>query len=337
MNRKEIYLVTGAAGHLGYTIVSQLILDGKTVRALVLPEDKLSARLPANVELCYGNVLDPDSLDSFFACSTPDTDVFVIHCAGIVTTSLKHSPIVYEVNVQGTRNMIEASLKHRVAKFVYVSSVHAIPELPKGQVIKEVDHFDKNLVYGLYSKTKAEATQCVLDAAERGLDATVVHPSGICGPNSHSYNYATQLVIDCWKGNLPMGVEGGYDFVDVRDVASGTIASCQKGGKGQCYILANRYISIKEFFRTFQTITGKKQPRVMAPIWMAKAVLPFYSVYYKIKKQLPLFNSYSLYTLDTNARFSTDKARLELGYVTRPFSDTLSDTISWLKSQKNIY
>lgn len=335
MKKEEIFLVTGAAGHLGYTIVSQLVSDGKKVRALVLPGDKLSACLPAEVEICYGDVLDPDSLDRFFSIQK-DTAVFVIHCAGIVTTSLKYQPMVYKVNVKGTQNMVDAALKHHVTKFVYVSSVHAIPELPKGQVIKEVDRFDKNLVYGIYSQTKAEATQYVLDAAQAGLDVTVVHPSGICGPNSHTLNYATQLVVECWQGSLPMGVEGGYDFVDVRDVSQGIIASCRKGGKGQCYILANRFISIKEFFHTFQNITGKKQPHVMAPMWVAKAALPFCSLYYKIKKQLPLFSSYSLYTLRSNALFSTDKARLELGYATRPFQDTMSDTVTWLKNQKSI-
>lgn len=187
MKKEEIFLVTGAAGHLGYTIVSQLVSDGKKVRALVLPGDKLSACLPAEVEICYGDVLDPDSLDRFFSIQK-DTAVFVIHCAGIVTTSLKYQPMVYKVNVKGTQNMVDAALKHHVTKFVYVSSVHAIPELPKGQVIKEVDRFDKNLVYGIYSQTKAEATQYVLDAAQAGLDVTVVHPSGICGPNSHTLN-----------------------------------------------------------------------------------------------------------------------------------------------------
>lgn len=335
MNSDPIYLVTGAAGHLGYTIVMQLVNDGHKVRALVLPQDALGSRLPREVEIVRGNVLDKRSLDIFFTVP-PGVDTYLIHSAGIVTTSLKYRQIVYDVNVQGTKNILEAAMKHEVKKMVYVSSVHAIPELPKGQVISEVAYFDKSLVYGMYSKTKAEATQAVLEAAAKGLNVTVVHPSGICGPHSHACNYATQLVIDCWKGLLPMGVEGGYDFVDVRDVASGTISSCHRGEKGECYILANRYITVKEIFSTFQEITGKKLPRLMAPMWLAKASLPLCSLYYKIKKRLPMFSSYSLYTLNTNAYFSSDKARLKLGYVTRPFPETLADTIEWLKKEKSI-
>jgi dihydroflavonol-4-reductase len=336
MQKHEIYLVTGATGHLGFTIVSQLVADGRKVRALVLPGDVLGSCLPPQVEIFYGNVLDPSSLEAFF-CVSPDTDIFVIHAAGIVTTSLKYQSVVYEVNVKGTRNVTDAAIKFNATKLVYVSSVHAIPEQPKGQVIHETDHFDKDLVYGMYSKTKAEATQYVLDAVQRGLDATIVHPSGICGPNSHTCNYATQMVIDCWRGSLPMGVDGGYDFVDVRDVASGTISSCRKGGRGECYILGNRYISIKEYFRIFQNVTGKKLPGIMAPMWLARASLPFCSLYYKLKKQLPLFSSYSLYTLATNSLFSSDKARLELGYATRPFKDTIADTVEWLKKEKSIH
>lgn len=321
---------------MGFTIVSQLVADGRKVRALVLPGDVLGSCLPPQVEIFYGNVLDPSSLEAFF-CVSPDTDIFVIHAAGIVTTSLKYQSVVYEVNVKGTRNVTDAAIKFNATKLVYVSSVHAIPEQPKGQVIHETDHFDKDLVYGIYSKTKAEATQYVLDAVQRGLDATIVHPSGICGPNSHTCNYATQMVIDCWRGSLPMGVDGGYDFVDVRDVASGTISSCRKGGRGECYILGNRYISIKEYFRIFQNVTGKKLPGIMAPMWLARASLPFCSLYYKLKKQLPLFSSYSLYTLATNSLFSSDKARLELGYATRPFKDTIADTVEWLKKEKSIH
>lgn len=335
MQNGEIYLVTGATGHLGSTIVSQLIADGKKVRVLALPDDILNSRLTSQVEVCYGNVLDKRSLEDFFNDPT-GVDVFVIHCASIVTTSLKHNPKVYDVNVNGTKNMIDAAIKFNAKKFIHVSSVHAIPEKPKGEIIGEVDQFDKDLVYGLYAKTKAEATQYVLDSAKRGLDATVIHPAGISGPNSHTFNYATQLVINCWYGRLPMGVKGGYNFVDVRDVASGVISACRNGRKGECYILAARYISIKEFFQTFQKITGKKQPKTMVPMWFAKIGLPLFSLYYKIKKRIPLFSYYSLYTLATNSNFSSDKACRELGFTARPFEESLIDTVEWLKKERVI-
>lgn len=332
MQKDEIYLVTGATGHLGLTIVSQLIAAGKKVRALALPDDKLNSRLPSQVEVCYGNVLDPLSLEEFLRVG-PYTDSYLIHTAGIVTTSLEYQQIVYDVNVKGTRNITDAAIKHNVTKLVHVSSVHAIPEKPKGEVIREVDHFDKDLVYGLYGQTKAEATQYVLDAGKKGLDVTVIHPTGICGPNSPVNNHSAQLVITCWRSNMPTGVIGGFDFVDVRDVAAGVIAACKKGRKGECYILSNRYISIKEFFRTFENITGKWQPRLMSPMWLVKIFMPSYNLFYKLTKRTPLFSTQSLHILSTNSLFSSDKARNELGYTTRPFRETLADTIEWMKKE----
>ncbi|MDD4500175.1 MAG: NAD-dependent epimerase/dehydratase family protein, partial [Bacteroidales bacterium] len=127
MNSDPIYLVTGAAGHLGYTIVMQLVNDGHKVRALVLPQDTLGSRLPREVQIVRGDVLDKRSLDIFFTVP-PGVDTYLIHSAGIVTTSLKYRQIVYDVNVQGTKNILEAAMKHEVKKMVYVSSVHAIPE-----------------------------------------------------------------------------------------------------------------------------------------------------------------------------------------------------------------
>ena len=112
-------------------------------------------------------------------------------------------------------------LKYHVKRLVYVSSVHAIPERPKDEVISEINQFDPRDVVGLYAMTKSKATQIVLGGVLLGLDAVVVHPSGIIGPNDYGHGYCTQLVMDYLDGRLTAGVNGGYDFVDVRDVADG--------------------------------------------------------------------------------------------------------------------
>lgn len=335
MEIKEIYLVTGAAGHLGFTIVSQLVSENLRVRAFVLPQDSLASKLPPQVEIVRGNVLNKEDIERFMKVEE-DMDVYVIHCAAIVSITAKFLRSVYEVNVTGTRNLVDACMEHGVKKLVYISSVHAIPEPPKGVMTKEISVFDKTKVYGMYGKTKAEATQYVMDAAKEGLDVTVIHPSGICGPNAYAGNHVVQMIVDCWKGRLPMGVRGGFDFVDVRDVAAGAIAGCRKGRKGECYILSNRYISVREIFRIFHNLTGKKIPRLTVPMWLAKAVVPFYTLYYKIRKQLPLFSQVSLYMLSSNSLFSNEKARNELGFAVRPFSLTMKDTIDWLKQEHRL-
>lgn len=330
-----VYLVTGAAGHLGNTVVQLLAGQGKSVRALVLPGDKTAQNLKGKAEVFYGNVTDKESLRPFFTLPPGDTAV-VIHAAGIVTIASKFVQAVHDVNVGGTRNIVELCTETGVSHLVHVSSVHALPEKTNGEIITEVSRFDPDAVMGLYAKTKAEATQLVLDAAAKGLNASVVHPSGICGPFDFGKGHLTQLLIDYCRGRLTAGIVGGYDFVDVRDVAAGIIACCEQGKRGECYILSNRYYGIRELLEIFHRETGRKPVHTILPMWFAKLTAPLSEVYYKLLKQPPLYTAYSLYTLSGNARFSHEKADRALGYHTRPMEETVRDAFIWLKAQGRI-
>ena len=218
-----------------------------------------------------------------------------------------------------------------MSKLVYVSSVHAIPEKPQGMVMTEITGFDPDKVIGYYAKTKAEATSYILEAAKQGLDACVVHPSGIVGPYDYGRSHLTTLVVDYYKGRLTAGIDGGYDFVDVRDVAKGIIAACEKGRQGECYILSNKYFTVSEILTMLHEITGRKKIKSIMPFWFIKATAPLAELYYKIRQQPPLFTPYSIYTLNSNGLFSHRKATSELGYTTRDMKETLSDTVNWLK------
>jgi len=331
-----IYLVTGAAGHLGNTIVKQLVSQGKSVRCLVLPCERAAAELPGKAAVYTGNVLDKTSLEPFFRHDAKEPSV-VIHCAGIVSIASGLSQNIYDVNVTGTQNVIDLCLTHRVKRLVYVSSVHALPELPKGQLISETKDFDPDRVVGGYAKTKAEATKRALAAAKNGLDVCVVHPSGICGPNDYGRGHMTQLLIDFCKRKMTAGLTvGGYDFVDVRDVAAGIISCCEKGKSGETYILSNRYYSVRELLEMFHQITGLKPVRTFLPLWFAKATAPLSELYYKILRQPPLYTPYSLYTLTSNAAFSHSKADRMLDYTCRPIKQTIRDTFEWLKSRGKV-
>ncbi len=329
----KIYLVTGAAGHLGSVVTEKLLARGERVRALVLPEER---HIPQGAEIFVGDVCDRQSLEPFFTLPQGEEAV-VIHAAGVVSIASKFQPFVRRVNVDGTRNMVDACEAHRVKKLVHVSSVHAIPEKPKGEAIREVAHFDPDMVEGCYAKTKAEATQIVLDAAARGLDASVVHPSGISGPHDNGRGHLTTLVIDYCKHRLTAGLKGGYDFVDVRDVADGILKCCDRGRKGECYILSNRYCDVPELLEDLHEITGERRVKTFLPLWFIKAVAPLAEAYYKLRRQPPLFTAYSIYTLNSNANFTHEKARRELGYqVHYSIRDTLRDTVGWLQAQGRI-
>ena len=329
------YLITGAAGHLGNTIVRMLVERGEAVRGLVLPDEKDEVYLPKGMEICHGNVLDAASLSNFFRNSAGDAHI-VIHCAGIVSIASGRDHRVYDVNVRGTQNVLDRCLRAGVKKLVYVSSVHAIPEPEDGGVIREIADFDPRKVVGTYAKTKAEATAAVLACAREGLNASVVHPSGIFGPNDYGTGHLTQLLIDYWKGHLTAGISGGYDFVDVRDVAQGILACCTYGSAGGCYILSGHFCQIREVLEAFHRVTGKRRIRTYLPMWFAKGTAPLAEMYYKILRQKPLYTPLSLYTLTSNGHFSHEKAGRELGYTVRPMEESISDMVGWLKSMGRI-
>ena len=324
----KIYIITGANGFLGNNIIRKLEQEKNSeIRAFVLKGESIKSLENLKCKIYYGDITKKESLESVFE-NTEGKEVFVIHCAGIVYIKSKYNPLVYNVNVNGTKNIVDKVLNIN-AKLVYISSVHAIPECDG--VITETVDFDPNRVEGLYAKTKAEAAKYVMDAVKtKNLNACIIHPSGIIGPNDYGNSHLTELVKEVASGKLFACVKGGYDFVDVRDVADGVINACNKNTKGECYILSNKYITIKELSDIICDCVKRKKINIVLPIWIAKIFALFFEIYYNLKKQTPLFTKYSLYTLSSNANFSNEKAKKELNFKNRDMIDTIKDTIKWI-------
>lgn len=220
---ETLYLLTGGAGLLGGNILRLFLARGNRVRTLVLPGDPALRAMPREVEIIEGDLLDAAALDRFF--TVPDQmKLIVIHAAGIVTMDPRPNETVRLVNVEGTRAIVAQCLKHRVRKLVYVSSTGAIPELPQGQVIREVEYHDPDQVIGYYAKTKAIATDLVLEAARnQGLDACVVYPSGIFGPDDYGFGLITSAIRMVARGKLPVAIGGSFNSVDARDWLPGLL------------------------------------------------------------------------------------------------------------------
>ena len=141
---------------------------------------------------------------------------------------------------------------------IHVSSVHAIPEKPKNCVITEDCEFSPGLVDGDYAKSKAAATEMVFRAARQGLNVSIVFPSGIIGPGDVIGGSFTSMAKSFLTGKLPFAVRGGYDFVDVRDVAKGILACAESGEQGKGYILSGHYITIRRMLQ----IVGKAAKQI---------------------------------------------------------------------------
>ena len=332
----KIYLVIGAAGFLGSNVVRQLVEDGKNVRAFVLTNDKSVKYISDKVELVYGDLCNIEDLEDLFKVDD-NLSIIVLHIASIVTVNPDYSQKVMDVNVGGTKNIIDLCFKYNVEKLVYCSSTGAIPET-KGK-IKECynfDEFDDKHVRGCYSKSKALATKLILEAAKDGLNACVVHPSGILGPEDYALGETTKTLIKIINGDMPLGINGTFNLCDVRDLAKGIILAIDNGKKGECYILGNDEVSFKDFAKLVVKESGCKKIKFFLPIWMANLIAKHLEKKAKKKNEKPLMTTFSVYNLARNNNFDSSKAKNELGYNTRSYTETIKDEIRWLKDNNLI-
>lgn len=335
--KKTLYLVTGAAGFLGSNVCSQLLDRGDKVRAFVLPNDPAIKYIPEEVEIIQGDLCDLNSLETFFA--VPEgINTIVIHVASMVTVNPDFNQKLVDVNVGGTKNIISKCLEHKECdKLVYVSSTGAIPELPKGQKIRETYDFNPDKVVGWYSRTKAMATQEVLDAVKgKGLNACVVHPSGILGPNDFAISETTGTIIRIINGEMPIGMQGSFNLCDVRDLAHGCIMAAEKGRKGQCYILGNKEVTLKEICQMISKECGCKPIKFYLPLGIANFIAKIAERKAAKTGEKPMMTTFSVYNLARNNSFDYTKAKHELGYKTRSYNETIRDEVAWLKEAGKI-
>lgn len=324
--------MTGAAGFLGSNVCAQLLERGEKVRAFVLEGDNAAKFLPKDVEIFYGDLCDKTSLEPFFIVDEGHSSI-CIHVASMVTVNPYYRKLVLDVNVGGTENIVDMCLEHKECqKLVYVSSTGAIPELPHGQKIKEVKDVNLDKVRGWYSKSKAMATNNVFTAVQkRGLKACVVYPTGIMGPNDYAISETTSTIIKIIKGEMPIGIDGSFNMVDVRDLAAGCIAAADKGRIGEGYILGNDVIRFKTLSKILVQESGCKPIRFFLPIFLAEMIARHLEKKAAKTGEMPMMTTFSVYNLKRNNQFDYSKAKKELGYTTRPIEVTLKDQIKWLK------
>jgi len=323
-------VVTGATGHLGNVLVRKLVNQNKKVRALILPGEDIVSLEGLEIEKVDGDVCVPDSLRKAFEGAE-----IVYHCAGIISILPGQKKQLFQVNVLGTRNVVNMCLETKVKRLVYTSSIHALSEPAPGIVIDESREFNPENVLGEYSKSKTLGTLEVLKGIEKGLDAVILCPSGIIGPHDYRVSEMGKLIVDFVKGKVKAYVDGAYDFVDVRDVAEGLILACEKGKKGECYILSGQQISVRQLLKFLEEISGVKVPSFKILHQVARAAGFFNVLYCNLMKIKPLFTPFSIDVLASNSLVSCQRAQDELGYSPRSIYESIKDAVQWFK-QKGI-
>jgi len=318
--------VTGASGHLGGNLIRALLERGESVRALVRDDTRALERL--DVELVRGDVLDSESLRRAFQ----GVDV-VYHLAACV--SIGHEPFefVWRLNRDGPRNVADACVECGVGRLVHFSSIHAYSPDPLDEVIDEHralnDPDDASLPP--YDRSKSAGQSEALAAAEQGLEVVVVNPTAVIGPNDFKPSVLGGGIVAMMRRELPALVSGGFNWVDVRDVAKGAIAAAERGRPGEAYLLAGHWCAVVELADLVEQACGARRPRLVTPMWLARIGVPVVAAWSKLSGAPPVYTSESLYALRHHRLISCAKAEAELGYAPRPLEDTINDTCAWFR------
>lgn len=318
-------LITGAGGHIGNVLVKHLYKKGyKDLRLFVQPNEDINYIKKYAKEIVRGDIRD-----IFDVSSAVRGCEHVFHLAGMVKISGVRKKLVYDVNVGGTKNVVDACLEKNVERLLYVSSVHALKEPDTGAIDETLDADIRNL-NGAYAKSKAKATIEVMNALQKGLDAVIVFPSGVIGP----YDFRSSYTGSAIKGYISAKktqyyFDGKYDFVDVRDVADGIFRAWKFGEKGQGYIISGSVSSLEEIIKAVEDSTGNTIKRRRVPGLIVKAAALLAPVYYAIARKKPILSKYSIDVLMSNSNISSRKAEEKLGYRARPLIETIKDMVRW--------
>lgn len=318
--------ITGSTGHVGANLVRSILGQGRGVRVLV--RNDLRAVEGLDVETTQGDVTDFDSLMKL--CKGVKT---VFHLAAKLSIVGDEGGSLRKINVEGTKNVIEACIRNGVKRLVHFSSIHAYRSHPISDVIDETRPLALGGDEFIYDRTKAMGQVEVLRAVERGLDAVIINPTAVLGPYDYKPSRMGEVLIDLYNNRYPALVDGGYNWVDARDVVACALAAEKKGIKGEAYLASGRWYHVCEVARIIARMYGRKTPQFATPRWLC--MLPAYFVmnYARMRNATPKFTPYAIRTLMSHRYISHDKATRELGYTPRPIEDTIRDTLAWFDSQ----
>jgi len=321
--------VTGANGHVGVNLCRALIDRGHHVRALAHQHSQGLRLLP--LTMIRGDVLDKSTLRELFA----DTEI-VFHLAAKISITGDPDGTVSRINEAGTGNVLEAARECRVRRLIHFSSIHAFRQHPADQPLDEMRPLVENEGFA-YDRSKAAAERAVMNAAKNGLDALVLSPTAIIGPDDPEPSLIGSAVIDIYNRRIPSLVPGGYDWVDVRDVVASAISAMENGRSGEKYLVSGHWHSLKEFSGLIGMHSGRKTVTTMLPMWIARTGLPFVGLYSRMSGTKPLYTSESLTIISEGSRMiSHAKASRELHHNPRPLTDTIRDLLTWLKENSYI-
>lgn len=320
----SVVVVTGATGHVGANLVRELLARGRRVRALVHHDRRALEGL--DVEAVGADVEDLDSLSHAFEGAE-----LVYHAAGYISISSDEWPRLETVNILGTRNVVDACLRCGVERLVHLSSIETLLDRPLGELVDESRPLVDPRRCSPYARSKAAGEKEARQGLARGLDVVMLYPSAIIGPYDFRLGFSNRGLLAVCRGELWALVDGGFDWVDVRDVVWGILEAATRAPTGSRYILSGHWASLRELAELAEGINGSRVPRLVVPMWLARAGAPFAVALNRAAGRRPLYTSAALRPLWGNHRLSHARATRELGYAPRPLKETIVETLRWFE------
>lgn len=314
--------VTGSTGFLGLNIVKQLLNEGWEVITLRRKTSNTADLNQFNVTQVEGDVLNRESLEA----TMPEGVDAVFHVAADTSLWFKNNDWQDQINIQGTRNVVEVALEKKAKRMIHTSSIGAYGKVDS--ILKE-DTPSNAMESGInYYRSKYLAEQEVHKGIKQGLDALIINPAQIIGP--YDYNYTPAIISTLKDGSMKGVPQGSVVCGHVEDYAKAHVVAYEKGRTGENYILGGVHADFHEVFNTVGEIIGSKTPKYEIPIPILSTIAFFMDNISRLTNKEPLLTREKVALMNYRMRIDSSKAEKELDFSTCSLKQMYEDTIAWM-------
>jgi dihydroflavonol-4-reductase len=317
--------VTGAAGFVGTTLINELVDQGNEVVAI---DQKRSEHVRSDgVTWVMGDVLDKESMTR----ALEGAEVFY-HLAAVITLAQENDK-AWKINTEGVRNAAEAAKTVGVRRMVHCSSVHSFDQYRCGGKLDELTPRSTAPEIPVYDRSKWFGEVELRKVIDSGLDAVICNPTGVYGPPDYGLSSRlNQGFLAAARGKTPVLIGGGFDLVDVRDVAAGLILASSKGRTGENYLLSGEFVPMLQGCRMAANEAGRRGPLFALPLKVMNYIVP---VAEPIGKRFgsDMISKAAMGALEASPIVNGTKARTELGHSPRPASESMRDLVAFFLAQ----
>jgi len=319
-------LVTGSTGFIGSTIVRQLLAQGNDVRVTVRDTSDTGNIDNLDVEKVYADIRDRDSVRSAMkGCDT------LYHVAAYFAHWSLNKKLFYEINVDGTRTILEEALSAGLDKVVYTSTSNTIGSHGAGNYVDETAEFNGWNTGDHYAISKYLAEIEAKKLCDKGLPAVFVNPTLVIGVRDIKPTPSGAMIVDIINRDMPGYIEGAINIIDVEDVARGHLLAAEKGKIGERYLLGNENVTVGDFFNLVAEIGGVKPLKLRLPYPVALSLGYLLELGARITRKPPVVSVSQVKIGNMGEHFSNAKAVSELGLKLTPLRETIEKTINWFR------